>query len=238
MLELALERSHEDIVYMITEFDMPYDIQTGAYNVAHHGSWFQLLDAHSGLHTEARAEIVRDLLSSISAECKDTDGVIKQLARLKDEHDREAISITDKHTRAIITEYLLFCGRYELFTSESPLHATDTSIVIRAVDYKAAEDYGAVFDSLLPDHFIAREVNFETFCQAILDMGLHKQIQDVKKRMKIIQRDIEKIHTDAETENVYLREDFIDFCKRNFGATRPVVIKFMLNKVSLCADFQ
>ena len=54
-----------------------------------------------------------------------------------------------KQIRAAIDQYRLFCDRYEILSVDNPKHATETSVVLRAIDNKAGDDDEAIVDVAL-----------------------------------------------------------------------------------------
>lgn len=67
------------------------------------------------------------------------------MIRARDREDREALALTDKHTRNMLHFVVFFCGRYNTDWGEPPIHVSETCVIVRAEDYKAALQYEEAF---------------------------------------------------------------------------------------------
>lgn len=81
-------------------------------------------------------EVVKVVFSSLPS-------MVHRLVRCKDKRGREVMSIARPEVKRFINKYLFFCGRYELALDRAPLHVSDTSIVIGAVDHQVTDDYAS-----------------------------------------------------------------------------------------------
>ena len=102
--------------------------------------WFSFLGTGKGIDPNIRYDVVTNFFR------KYDKGNIVNLITIQDENQRRAIDLTDQKTKAFLMKHLLFCGRYELFLEEAPLHESDTSYVIKAKDHRVGEDYLVEFD--------------------------------------------------------------------------------------------
>ena len=88
-------------------------------------------------HDESRTTFWHELVQQ--AEAVDTveilAGHFRSLARARDGHDRDALTLAVEETRRAIVQVTCFGGRYEL--SDNVLHRSFTSIVLRATDMKS-----------------------------------------------------------------------------------------------------
>lgn len=103
-------------------------------------SWVDFMDLRGSFaaFNDHRKAIVAAIISRYPQLTQD-------LATAKDEHGRDALTLTDPGTKAVMNQYLFFCSRYELKLDEPPVHVSDTSVLIRAVDHKPSDDYAAHF---------------------------------------------------------------------------------------------
>ena len=85
-------------------------------------------DGSTALHLCASAELAKYLL--------DLD---KAFLDKQDAQGRKPYEVQNAEVRAEIEEFKFFCGCYELLSVDTPEHATPTSVVLRAIDKRAAK---------------------------------------------------------------------------------------------------
>jgi hypothetical protein len=66
---------------------------------------------------------------------------VEHLADCKDMHGRSVIDNATSRIRAALEERILFMGRFELVKGP-PFHQSGTSVVLKAFDRKAVDEYG------------------------------------------------------------------------------------------------
>ncbi|KAK1747141.1 serine/threonine-protein kinase [Skeletonema marinoi] len=141
-IEVCAKRNmSKDLMLSLLEDDMP--ISKDGMPVEHCGSWFSCVS----YNTEGAIGAVRCILSEKMTWWEDDFfcNHIHDLADVCDDQGRTALNLAAKGPRAVINEYLLFCGRYML-KSGPPEHRTATSVILRAQDYGDQSDYGVTFD--------------------------------------------------------------------------------------------
>ena len=98
---------------------------------------------------------------------------------------------------------LFFLGRYDV-DKGPPEHRSATSLVVRAVDHEAADDYGKLFDK------------FDKDSSGTLDAGeLDRLAAKLGTNVEILKLEDGSLTKDA----------FVAKCQRLFGKERKVVIK-------------
>ncbi len=102
--------------------------------------WLSFLDSGKGIDSNIRYDIITNLFRGYDKR------EIVNLISIQDENQSRAIDLTDMKTKAYLMQYLLFCGRYELFLEEAPIHESDTSLVVKAKDHRVDEKYLVEFD--------------------------------------------------------------------------------------------
>ena len=84
-------------------------------------------DGKGPLHVCGTREVAKSLLDFDRALLGQTDN-----------QGRTPYEVQNAEVRAVIDELTLFCGCYDLGSVATPEHATPTSVVLRAVDKRAA----------------------------------------------------------------------------------------------------
>lgn len=165
---------HEELISLIVADDLPLDPSSGSLHPNHMRSWLLLLDASTNLADHIRARLVSKLLE-LYRDCADRNAV-KKLSELKDSHGRTAISLTDKQTKAVLSESIYFCSRYGLDLSQQPLYASDTTVVMVASDHQASDEYHRMYAELVSEE--DGEASIDAVCNCLRSMGLHTETGD------------------------------------------------------------
>ena len=143
--------------------------------------------------------------------------IVKLLAYYKDLYGRLAIESAPKEISAAMEKRLLFLGRFEL-AKGPPLHKSSTSLVVKAIDRGAEDEYRKAFEkaSSLSGHgkFIGEKV-FQTL---LADLGSDQEVFKDQFDKWALDRD----RRISEEECVELLKSGIDN-----GRPREVVLKFM-----------
>ncbi len=126
------------------------------------------------------------------------------LADLTNDKGRRAIDVACLECREAMQKALFFLGRYEI-DDGPPEHRSATSLVVRAVDHEAADDYGKLFDE------------FDKNKDDNLDLS---ELKDLAAKLGT---NIEVFKL-ANGES-YTKDAFVAKCQRLFGKERKVVIK-------------
>ena len=141
--------------------------------------------------------------------------IVKLLAYYKDLYGRLAIESAPKEISAAMEKRLLFLGRFEL-AKGPPLHKSSTSLVVKAIDRGAEDEYRKAFEkaSSLSGHgkFIGEKV-FQTL---LADLGSDQEVFKDQFDKWALDRD----RRISEEECVELLKSGID---------NGVVLKFMRN---------
>ena len=87
---------------------------------------------------ELRATTLRKILSRCSTQ------LLRLLENAKDDLLRKGLDLAVPDLQRVFKEHLHFCGRYEI-DWEKPIHISESSIVLSAVDHKAANVYRAQY---------------------------------------------------------------------------------------------
>jgi hypothetical protein len=183
-----------------------------------HFVWLSFLDSGKGIDSNIRFAVVTNLFREYDK------GVIAKLITIQDEHHRRAIDLTDEKTKAHLEQYLFFCGRYELFSEEAPIHESDTSLVVKAKDHRVdvEEDYLVDFD---------RCMNTINGNQSPINQGFliseYGTLKDcIVKTVKLEADDVDELftHFDKNKDDRIDRSEFESFLKRHLS---KVVIKFI-----------
>lgn len=246
----------EALVLLLARHDLPFahdpphsEASPERYNKS---LWFRLINPDSrrsyrGPHREA---IVTQLLQQCPTQLR----ILLIFAR--DGKGREVLALADKATRGAMNSFIYFCGRYFIDWHEPPLHVSESSILVRAVDHQACRQYEAVFDSLqaspselelqshsqlesqsqsqLQPHTGKSEgdnflISIDQLIVAMQLVGGYSRVEDEKRRTAV-RTDMQKVFKKAGKEALN-RADFLQFCCHVVGDTKRVVIKFMMRRV-------
>ena len=126
------------------------------------------------------------------------------LAKITNAEGVPAIELADHKCRRAMQKALFFLGHYEI-ADGAPEHRSATSLVVRALDYEAAEDYGKLFNE------------FDKDSNGLMDAD------ELKALAAGLGTNIEVFKL-AGGES-YTRKEFVAKCQRLFGKERKVVIK-------------
>ena len=132
-----------------------------------------------------------------------------ELAGVKDDNGETALSVASSSNKCIIRSFLHFCGRYDI-QKGPPVHRSATSIVVLAHDY-VTTDYEKVFIDQRED-----------IKSSILRLGTLGY--DTTVDLLPMSEYLERMNKSKLTV-----EEFVTYCENNFGKSRKVAIKFMLN---------
>ena len=214
-LTFAIEMNCSQLIAHAVKSDLPYD-KDNRNPRSNEGFWFTFLDANSGISPEVRLPILGKLLS-------DHAGIVPLLANIEDSFQRKAMDITVPVSKALINKYLYFCGRYELYLEEAPIHVSETSIVIRGVDYGLLEDCNRMFD----EHSTKKsgKLSIKEFVTCAAAIGVMEHITDKNTKKQALAETFEKF--DKNGDQWMDRSEFMDFIKCHMGQSRSIVMKLM-----------
>ena len=125
------------------------------------------------------------------------------LADLTNDKGQRAIDLACLECRSAMQKALFFLGRYDV-DKGPPEHRSATSLVVRAVDHEAADDYGKLFDEFDKDGSGTLDSN---------ELGAAAKLGTNVEILKL---------ADGES---YTKDAFVAKCQRLFGKERKVVIK-------------
>uniref|UniRef100_A0A7S3ZY23 Calmodulin n=1 Tax=Pelagomonas calceolata TaxID=35677 RepID=A0A7S3ZY23_9STRA len=126
------------------------------------------------------------------------------LADLTNDKGQRAIDLACLECRSAMQKALFFLGRYDV-DKGPPEHRSATSLVVRAVDHEAADDYGKLFDEFDKDGSGTLDSNE----LGALATKLGTNVEILK----------------LEDGQSYTRKAFVAKCQRLFGKERKVVLK-------------
>eukprot|EP00985_Skeletonema_marinoi_P024777 scaffold17543_cov139-Skeletonema_marinoi.AAC.4 len=210
-IEVCAKRNMPDsdwLLLALLEIDMP--VSKDGTPIEHCGSWFSCVSSD----TECATGAVRLILSEKTTWWEDDFfcNHIHVLADVCDDQGRTALNLAAKGPRAVINEYLLFCGRYKL-KSGPPEHRTATSVILRAQDYGDQSDYGVIF------------VKAEKNKNGKLD---RKELKAITVKIGL---DPDLFLKGSKEGESISKGIFVGICKQQLGdGPREVVIKLMKNK--------
>eukprot|EP00984_Skeletonema_dohrnii_P005207 scaffold1824_cov104-Skeletonema_dohrnii-CCMP3373.AAC.7 len=208
-IQVCAERNmSKDLMLSLLEDDMP--ISKDGMRVENCGSWFRCVS----YNTEGAIGAVRCILSK-NAWWEDDFfcNHIHVLADVCDDQGRTALNLAAKGPRAVINEYLLFCGRYKL-KSGPPEHHTATSVILRAQDLDEKADYDAIFEEA--DDNGNGKLDRKELKAITVKIGLDPDLF---------------LKGSKESDESISKETFVGICKQLLGdGPREVVIKLMKNK--------
>ena len=209
----------ENIVYS----DLPVG-KDGRQISDHQGSWCGLMDVSNGVPDDIRLHVVQKTLQGGY-----NYAAISHLKHMKHRNNRSIIDFADPVTRAAVEEFFFFCKRYELFLDEAPVHVSDTSIVIRAVDHGLREECLMKFDQYMSNEGLVylSKNNFEL---CVKEIGLFSGICILDD--KVWSEEISKAFArfDVDRNDQIDRNEFQKLIHSTVGDKQRVVFKFMKNK--------
>ena len=126
------------------------------------------------------------------------------LADLTNDKGQRAIELACLECRSAMQKALFFLGRYDV-DKGPPEHRSATSLVVRAVDHEAADDYGKLFGEFDKDGSGTLDSNE----LGALATKLGTNVEILK----------------LEDGQSYTRKAFVAKCQRLFGKERKVVLK-------------
>ncbi len=144
-----------------------------------------------------------------------TVDLIKYIYKLQDRHGRALFDVASEEIRKAATERVAFTGRYWILDT-NPVHVSNTSIVVKAQDSKAEEDYRSIFKK-----FAGRfnELDRNDFRNAVAEF-LQRDIE-----VKVIDSYFERYNMSG--DDFIQENEFIVFCKEFLDRGQNRVIKFM-----------
>ena len=216
--------------------DLPFEIiQPYKPVLKHSNAWFFLIDPKEfTIDGSIRAEVVEALLMQCNSK-----QLVRQLAFAKDKDGRVVKEFADQSIKDIFNKYLFFGGRYDL---GELIHQSATSVVLHAVDHGVMADYEELYKEKVTAHTEVQEsaqfpgsaqafeaeMTIATFKQCIKELGLHAH-DDWRDVERALEEDF--CRWDKDNSGSIDMNEFVDFCKSQFGETRKVVLKFMRQEV-------
>jgi hypothetical protein len=166
-------------------------------------------------------DLITIAVNLIRACSRDTAEV---LCYSKDLTGRLAIEVAVPPIKAALRDKLFFIGRYQ-FVSATPIHKSATCVVLKAVDYKAKEDYQRDFQKYVQKYNVGKTSICRTdFKKVILDMGLRYDGDLFDEKFDE--------QWDVDNGNSISEDEFINFAvsELDHGEPRKVVLKLMKYK--------
>ncbi|KAF0719332.1 Aste57867_1116 [Aphanomyces stellatus] len=181
----------------------------------HTFSWTTFLDAAVPIQSNVRLACVQAILARFGA------GAALDLAFSKDRHGRDAIHITDDHTRTYFYELLFFCGRYQLMDGP-PVHVSPTAVVVLALDHGLCSQ---VCRARMDGHGELDEQGFIACCETLarVSPGQRKLKQIHAHETESWREEFEQCANDRSTVS---ERAFLRYCEVHFGKLH-VAVKFM-----------
>ena len=136
------------------------------------------------------------------------------LADLTNKKGERAIELACLECRRAMQKALFFLGRYEI-ADGAPEHRSATSIVVRALDYEAAEDYGRLFD------------------EADTDSSETLEGDELKALAAKLGTNVKALGVGDEK---LTKTEVVDKLRRRFGKERKVVIKIFQVEEQWCNE--
>jgi serine/threonine protein kinase len=141
---------------------------------------------------------------------------VEYLAYCKDNHGRSVMDNATSKIREALEERILFMGRFE-FVKGPPIHKSATSVVLKAFDKKAVNEYGVQFDIILREQADLQypgSINREGLRRALTNLDLGADDESLESYVA---------QCDTTGNNRISREAFV-------GIGKTVVLKFMKNE--------
>jgi serine/threonine protein kinase len=197
-------------------FDELWNAGTNLLNVARRHGWVHFV---SVLHNKPGVDkCVRFIKEG-------PIGTVEYLAYCKDMDGRSAIDNATSVIRCALEKRILFMGRFELVKGP-PVHLSDTSVVLQAIDRQAVDEYGVQFDIVLkeqcnPPH--ATDIDKDGLRKGLSRLGF--ETGDERFDSYFVQSDVNK-------DGRISRDEFVGICNTVVNNDRQgrVVLKFMKNK--------
>jgi serine/threonine protein kinase len=152
-------------------------------------------------------------------------GTLEYLAYCKDNQNRSAMDNATREIRAAMEERIFFMGRYE-FVKGPAIHKSATSVVLKAFDKLALDEYGVQFDKVLKEQPNASDdACIDKECLRKVLKGLGFGAVDARFESFFVLWDTNK-------DRRISREEFVGICKTVVSDDHQgaVVLKFMKNK--------
>jgi serine/threonine protein kinase len=148
---------------------------------------------------------------------------VEFLAYCKDNHGRSVMDNATSKIRKALEERILFMGRFELVQGP-PIHKSATSVVLKAFDKEAVNEYGVQFDRYVNERpCLTNYIDKEGLKQVLLILGFGAEDERFNSHFA---------EWDTKRDGRILRDEFVGICKTVINNDRQggVVLKFMKNK--------
>lgn len=202
------------------EFDFPFNVRSDRDSLFS-SLWYRLLNVDHPINTSAssrkslddctRAYIARRVLRL----CRHRQLQLF-LRDMRDEKGRELFSLTDKTTKEGINSILLFCGRYDIDWNEKPIHMSDNSILLRALDHNANAQFKAHFSTFARRSSAVANLSTVDACltidqlqECLHSMGRYSRSAESQQRFSM---DLRRVFQSERSQVTY--GDFEDFCRQ------------------------
>ena len=106
-------------------------------------------------------------------------GIMKIVAHLKDKDGDPVVSLTDPVTRKYLASFLYFCGRFEINSSEAPVHKSATAVVTYALDHLL---YNRVYEDISKKYTCKDGLTRAAFLEAYLMLSNRPGEDHIKVR--------------------------------------------------------
>jgi serine/threonine protein kinase len=147
---------------------------------------------------------------------------VEYLAYCKDNHNRSAMDNATSKIRAALEEKILFLGRFEIVKGP-PIHLSDTSVVLQAIDRQAVNEYDEQFDEVLKEQCHATSIDKDGLREGLSRLGFETGDERFDSYFE---------QSDANHDGRISRDEFVGICKTVVSNDHQgrVALKFMKNK--------
>jgi hypothetical protein len=134
----------ENIATLLLQLDFPYRFNESILvkNESYTYSWTVFLDVINELMDRNH----HFLIDSFQQYIDRYHDILYELVHIRDEYDREVLSMANHSCKQILYEKLYFCGKYDL-DSGPLLHKSRASLLICAKDFTLMKEYERIYET-------------------------------------------------------------------------------------------
>jgi ankyrin repeat protein/serine/threonine protein kinase len=149
---------------------------------------------------------------------------IKLLCTATDREGKAAIDIADAKVKEVMYHYLYFYGRFKLALGP-PRYSSRSSCIISADDFGVCEEYRNVYDNYC-SIFSGKSMRFEGFEKSVKAVANHfDRLQPSQDTLLLYFQ-----QCDVNNDRCLSKSQFEYFCRRYFGESRSVILKFIRSR--------
>ena len=215
-----------ELIKALLLYDWPFDRRTGQLLHSYRGWWQAFFDPTT-LHSEGtRVAVLHTVLRNCSVE--DVD----RLMALKDSHGRESYALSGGASKSLFVLFKYFCSRYEMDSLDRPVYASDSTIVLKAVDVKLISSaYDSHFDRWTSREGMTLELRQCDLVDCVVAFAAETlHIPEAVCREELVAGEFKRLVEKGAGDKIS-RDEFAAFCGRVFKTRKHVVIKFMKSRL-------